>query len=341
LRTLYHPDHISTELNTGLGNTSWITDGSGNAIQYMHYLPYGEAWIDQQSTSWNAPYTFTGKIKDAETGYNYFGARYYDSQLSVWLSVDPMSDQYPSMSPYTYCANNPIMMVDPDGRMVTMFGELAELAIQHLNNYSDLGIYIQENGQLARLSDGHSKLDQILTFMIDNPKYEFEMYCSSQPLYNACEGSNSYAIDGSAYLGNEVYLDNENNVTKVKAYQYLDVSALANIDHGKRIEGGSVAHEFVEAFCGALLADINKSGSTISTIFGSNYPKVHAMANTIICGTLAPKNEYIEYLYCSYKTYGEFEIFFWPPKKSERTVEKDQEFYCSPSLKRPIPFDFK
>jgi hypothetical protein len=36
----------------------------------------------------------------------------------VWLSVDPMSDQYPSLSPYTYCANNPIMMVDPDGRFV-------------------------------------------------------------------------------------------------------------------------------------------------------------------------------------------------------------------------------
>jgi RHS repeat-associated protein len=84
----------------------------------MHYLPYGEEWIDQQSTSWNAPYTFTGKIKDAETGYNYFGARYYDSQLSVWLSVDPLSDKYPSLSPYTYCANNPVMMVDPDGRAI-------------------------------------------------------------------------------------------------------------------------------------------------------------------------------------------------------------------------------
>lgn len=106
----YHPDH--------LGSTSWITDRNGNAIQYLHYLPFGEEWIDQKSTSWNAPYTFTGKIKDAETGYNYFGARYYDSGLSVWLSVDPLSDKYPSMSPYTYCANNPIMMVDPDGRLI-------------------------------------------------------------------------------------------------------------------------------------------------------------------------------------------------------------------------------
>jgi RHS repeat-associated protein len=62
---------------------------------------------------WSTPYTFSGKEKDAETGYGYFGARYYDSGLSIWLSVDPMSDKYPSMSPYNYCANNPVKLVDP------------------------------------------------------------------------------------------------------------------------------------------------------------------------------------------------------------------------------------
>ena len=42
-------------------------------------------------------------------------ARHYHPTLSIWLSVDPMSDKYPSMSPYTYCANNPVKLVDPDG----------------------------------------------------------------------------------------------------------------------------------------------------------------------------------------------------------------------------------
>jgi RHS repeat-associated protein len=87
-------------------------------------LPFGEDWVDQHNSSWNAPYTFSGKEKDAETGYGYFGARYYDSGLSIWLSVDPMSDKYPSMSPYNYCANNPVMLVDPDGRyFVGIFGQ--------------------------------------------------------------------------------------------------------------------------------------------------------------------------------------------------------------------------
>ena len=60
-------------------------------------------------------YTFSAKEKDAETGLSYFGSRYYSSDLSLWLSVDPMSDKYPSLSPYVYCADNPVKLVDPNG----------------------------------------------------------------------------------------------------------------------------------------------------------------------------------------------------------------------------------
>ena len=61
--------------------------------------------------------TFTGKELDEETGYGYFGARYMDHELLTgWLSVDPMADKYPSISPYSYCAWNPVKLVDPDGR---------------------------------------------------------------------------------------------------------------------------------------------------------------------------------------------------------------------------------
>ena len=61
------------------------------------------------------PYVFTGKELDPETGYGYFGARYMDHELmTMWLSVDPMADKYPSVSPYAYCAWNPVKLVDSD-----------------------------------------------------------------------------------------------------------------------------------------------------------------------------------------------------------------------------------
>lgn len=60
--------------------------------------------------------TFTGKERDEETGYGYFGTRYLDYELmTIWLSVDPMADKYPSISPYAYCAWNPIRIIDPNG----------------------------------------------------------------------------------------------------------------------------------------------------------------------------------------------------------------------------------
>ena len=62
-----------------------------------------------------ALHTFSAKERDSETGLSYFGARYYSSDLSTWLSVDPMSDKYPSLSPYVYCADNPVKLVDPNG----------------------------------------------------------------------------------------------------------------------------------------------------------------------------------------------------------------------------------
>ena len=68
-------------------------------------------------------YTFSAKERDSETGLSYFGSRYYSSDLSIWLSVDPMSDKYASLSPYNYCANNPVKLVDPKGEDIVITGK--------------------------------------------------------------------------------------------------------------------------------------------------------------------------------------------------------------------------
>lgn len=68
-------------------------------------------------------HTFSAKERDTETGLSYFGSRYYSSDLSIWLSVDPMAAKYPSLSPFTYCANNPVKLVDPNGETIVIVGE--------------------------------------------------------------------------------------------------------------------------------------------------------------------------------------------------------------------------
>ncbi len=63
----------------------------------------------------HSSYTFSAKERDTETGLSYFGSRYYSRDLSIWLSIDPMSDKYPHQSNYVYCSNNPLKVIDPNG----------------------------------------------------------------------------------------------------------------------------------------------------------------------------------------------------------------------------------
>jgi RHS repeat-associated protein len=109
----YHGDH--------LGSSSWITNLSGNATQHLAYMAFGEDFINERSSN-DIRFKFTGKERDSETGMDYFGARYYEKDMSIWLSVDPLASKYPSMSPFMYCAGNPVILVDPDGKKIEYAG---------------------------------------------------------------------------------------------------------------------------------------------------------------------------------------------------------------------------
>jgi RHS repeat-associated protein len=84
------------------------------------YYSYGMQMPGRTYQSSNYRYGFQGKEKDDELkgeGNSYdFGARIYDPRVGRWLSTDPLENKYPSMSPYNFTANNPILYVDPDGR---------------------------------------------------------------------------------------------------------------------------------------------------------------------------------------------------------------------------------
>ena len=104
----YHSDH--------LGSTSYITDKDANITQFDVYLPYGELLVDEHSSSEDMPYKFNGQELDEETGLYYYGARYMDPKISMWLGVDPLTEDYNNISAYLHCHGNPIVMTDPDGQ---------------------------------------------------------------------------------------------------------------------------------------------------------------------------------------------------------------------------------
>ena len=138
----YHPDH--------LGSSSYITNLDGEVAQHIEYVPFGEVFIEERNNTWNTPYLFNAKEFDEETGMYYYGARYYEPRLSLWMSVDSLQEKYPNISTYCYAANNPIKFIDSDGRKLLFasgtteaFKQKFRAAIMYLHEHNADGIIAQ------------------------------------------------------------------------------------------------------------------------------------------------------------------------------------------------------
>ena len=136
----YHPDY--------LGHNEYITDITGRPYQYFHYSAFGESLIEKNTNygQFSTPYRFNGKELDPETGNYYYGARYYNPVWGVWLSVDPHAENYQSLSPYTYVANNPINAIDPDGRDIWELNSSGKVINRIENTEIDQFVIIDNDG---------------------------------------------------------------------------------------------------------------------------------------------------------------------------------------------------
>jgi RHS repeat-associated protein len=118
-----------------LGSTRLVTDGNGVVKKCFDYLPYGEeipnGYAGRTASCFGPMATypaspdilgqkFTGKERDAETGLDYFGARYFSGAQGRFTTADPLMASARASNPqtwnrYAYTLNNPLRFVDPDG----------------------------------------------------------------------------------------------------------------------------------------------------------------------------------------------------------------------------------
>ena len=209
---------------------------------------------------WFFPLVFTGKEKDTETGYGYFGARYMDHELmTMWLSVDPMADKYPSISPYAYCAWNPIKLVDPDGRefdpasqeiinvfkktteellksmdcttekrkeLLAALSEIAELEeSKQMYHIRDIGLsYSRENGGIL-YNAGDNSVEVEYDGMIGSLAHELKH------AYQFQNGELSFSKNGDCF--GELYdiTDEQAALRRGGAYDIQQLETLKNVDY--------------------------------------------------------------------------------------------------------------
>ena len=145
-----------------LGSTTTITDTTGNIQKEADYYPYG----GEIPVSGSDPnhYKFTGKERDAESGLDYFGARYDSSSLGRFMTPDPDQasgsdhpDDPQAWNGYSYADNNPLAYTDPDGRAYIICsvaassdGKSLETSCGKISNsdFAHGGVAAQENGEV-------------------------------------------------------------------------------------------------------------------------------------------------------------------------------------------------
>jgi len=114
------------QLNDWLGNRRMQVDPNGNIETSLQASPYGDALNPPVPIS--TEQYLTGKERDAESGLDYFGSRYYSSTGGRWMAPDPTQLWYAdetnpqSVNLYNYALNNPHRYVDKDGNELLLAG---------------------------------------------------------------------------------------------------------------------------------------------------------------------------------------------------------------------------
>ena len=215
----YHKDH--------LGSSTQISDMGQHVVHHIEYLPTGFLFAEQS---------------------------YYTPEIGIWLSVDPLSDKYPSMSAFMYCAGNPVVLVDPDGRDIWIVGSdgsshqygtkdkngnsvkyggsdpfiiATEAALNKISEYNSGGEMVSElagPGNKFTIEGGQKssfnptdKSKAYLAELIDNPKHKDS--------YDAMKAAGALPEGGSG--GNIVW----NPTQKVKTTKGERADGVVNLAH--------------------------------------------------------------------------------------------------------------
>ena len=89
--------YAPTASYNGEDNNDYV---DGEVVQHIEYVPFGEVFVEEHSSSEDLPYKFNGKQFDEETGLYYYGARYMNPVASIWYGVDPLAEKYVTAGGY-------------------------------------------------------------------------------------------------------------------------------------------------------------------------------------------------------------------------------------------------
>ena len=156
---IYH-----TYLTDHQGNVRVVVDENAAVKQVNHYYPYGALFAE--STNGNVqPYKYNGKELDRMHGLDWYdhGARHNDAAIGRWHVMDPLCEKYYDVSPYAYCAGDPVNAIDPDGKSI--WTKMLKTTMKIGSRVASNGL--RELGKAATYAEAVSDIKENATTVVD------------------------------------------------------------------------------------------------------------------------------------------------------------------------------
>ena len=240
-RALYNdvdePWSVNYYITDHLGSVRAVTDAEGEVLDTYDYMPYGSEISSTSSAT--TDYRFTCKEKQLMFGNSniYDSFARFQNTYGRFMSIDPKAESFYHISPYTYCAGDPVNLVDPDGKMIGVRVGTEVYFWRQLNNkwgfyngddvkYSGSDKFIKKVEKAFRkiMRSKHAGQNLIKTLSECPSDY---IYINK---YNA-EQSERLRIDARTYFwGNEISWDID-NPEKVPTTAGYKATAYINLAH--------------------------------------------------------------------------------------------------------------
>jgi RHS repeat-associated protein len=270
----YHPDYI--------GNVDLVSDNSGEAYEFFLYSPWGENLYEWNSgtASFSSPYRFNGKELDQETGLFYYGARYHEPKLSLWLSVDPLTAK--TNEPYVYIGNNPVIKIDPNGEnpfiiIGAISGALFEMGSQMATNMQDDGSFSKAFKKMDWADVGISAASGALAVAVPGAGLSTKLASRVLLASDVVSGTLKAAVDFSDEDGLQTAGFSLAGVTTEKKAQNFKEDIIANALGVVSSQAWSAVAKFAKyepapmSVDGVISRGISNMWSTTSSIFSKSY----------------------------------------------------------------------
>ena len=265
-----------------------------SVLQRMNYYPFGGMYEAEDVTNNAMPWKFGGKELDQMHGLNMydFHARPYDARLGQFTMMDPKAEDYYEVSPYTYCHDDPVNRVDPDGKddyfstsgqYIKTVGTGADIYIGK-TNFRDLNLMSDRNMKVAARVIGHYARQVGIKYNMNGGTGKVglgNLHPSSAILAATLPNGDIYINRVNGKLNSEMY-----NLYNLKSTLRHEGEHKSDFESKKTIKNKSVRHaeiilneiahpdfakgteSFQEGIIGDLTYYVNKSNRNISAFEG-------------------------------------------------------------------------